>query len=80
MEIVSLDNGMDNSNNGKTKCRPFCVTSVPPTPTVLVMDTPRRGIVVIATAQLYSTKPELRFSTGSSSAQGMSEIRDGEDL
>ena len=36
----------------------------------------RRGVVVIATAQLHSTKPELRFSAGSSPARGVSEIRD----
>ena len=40
----------------------------------------RRGVVVIATAQLHSTKPELRFCAGSSPARGVSEIRDGEDL
>ena len=40
----------------------------------------RRGVVVIATAQLHSTKPELRFCAGSNPACGMSEIRDGEDL
>ena len=40
----------------------------------------RRGVVVITTAQLYSTKPELRFCAGSSPARGMSEIRNGEDL
>ena len=80
MEIVSLDIGMDNSNNGKTKCKPFYITPVPPTPTLLVMDTIHRGIVVITTAQLYSTKTELRFSAGSSPAQGVLEIRDGEDL
>ena len=31
-------------------------------------------------AQLHSTKPELRFSTGSNAARGVSEIRDGEKL
>ena len=36
--------------------------------------------MVITTAQLYSTKPELRFCTGSNPARGVSEIRDGEDL
>ena len=43
---------------------------------------PFRGLklVVIATAQLHSTKPELRFCAGSSPARGVSEIRDGEDL
>ena len=40
----------------------------------------RRGIVVITTAQLHSTKPELRFCAGSKPARGVSEIRDGEDL
>ena len=38
------------------------------------------GVVVIITAQLYSTKLELRFCTGSNSARGVLEIRDGEDL
>ena len=36
--------------------------------------------MVITTAQLHSTKPELRFCTGSNTACGMSKIRDGEDL
>ena len=40
----------------------------------------RRGVVVITTAQLHSTNPELRFCTGSNPARGVSEIRDGEDL
>ena len=40
----------------------------------------RRGVVVITTAQLHSTKPELRFCTGSNPAHGVSEIHDGEDL
>ena len=38
------------------------------------------NIVVITTAQLHSTKPELKFCTGSNPAHGVSEIRDGEDL
>ena len=38
------------------------------------------GVVVITTAQLHSTKPELRFYAGSNPACGMSEIHDGEDL
>ena len=38
------------------------------------------GAVVITTAQLHSTKPELRFCAGSNPAPGVSEIRDGEDL
>ena len=40
----------------------------------------RRGVVVITTAQLHSTKPELRFCAGSNPARGVSEIRVGEDL
>ena len=38
------------------------------------------GVVVITTAQLHSTKPELRFCRGSNSARGVSEICNGEDL
>ena len=37
-------------------------------------------IVVITTAQLHSTKPELKFCLGSHPARGVSEIRDGADL
>ena len=40
----------------------------------------RHGVVVIATAQLHSTKPELRFCAGSNPVRGVSEICDGEDL
>ena len=40
----------------------------------------RCGIVVITTAQLLSTKSELRFCASSNPASGVSEIRDGEDL
>ena len=36
--------------------------------------------MVITTAQLHSSKPELRFCAGSNPARGVSEIRDGEDL
>ena len=39
-----------------------------------------RGVVVINTAQLHSTKPELKLCAGSNPARGMSEILDGEDL
>ena len=39
-----------------------------------------RGVVVITTAQLYSTKPELRFCAGSKPARDVSEIRGGEYL
>ena len=37
-------------------------------------------IAVIATAQLHSTKPELRLCTSSNPARGVSEICNGEDL
>ena len=40
----------------------------------------RRGVVVITTAQLHSTKPELRFCAGSNPARGVSEICNGENL
>ena len=45
----------------------------------MLIDIPR-GVVVITTAQHHSTKPQLRFCTGSNPADGLSEIRDGEDL
>ena len=38
------------------------------------------GVVVITTAQLHLTNPELSFYAGSNPACGMSEIRSGEDL
>ena len=38
------------------------------------------GVVVISTAQLHSTKPEVKFCAGSNPACGVSEIRHGEDL
>ena len=37
-------------------------------------------VVVVTTAQLHSTKPELRFCTGWHPACGVSKICDGEDL
>ena len=40
----------------------------------------RCGVVFITTAQLHSTKPELRFCSGSNPTRGMLEIWDGEDL
>ena len=40
----------------------------------------RRRIVVITTAQLHSSKPELRFCAGSYPARSVSEIQGGEDL
>ena len=39
-----------------------------------------RGVVVITTAQLHSTKSELRFCAGSDPAPGVSEICDCEYL
>ena len=39
-----------------------------------------RGVVVITTTQLHSTKPELRLCTDSNPARGVTEIRDGENL
>ena len=39
-----------------------------------------RGVVVTTTAQLHSTKPELRICAGSTPTRGVSKIRDGEDL
>ena len=38
------------------------------------------GVVFITTAQLNSSKPDLRFCAGSNPARGVSEIRDGDDL
>ena len=40
----------------------------------------RRGVMVITTARLHLTKPELRFCAGSNPARDVSEIRNGEDL
>ena len=40
----------------------------------------RRGVVVISTVQIHSTKLELRFCESSNPARGVSEIGDGEDL
>ena len=42
--------------------------------------TSENGVVVITTAQLHSTKSELRFCAGSNPARSGLEIRDGEDL
>ena len=39
-----------------------------------------RGAVVVTTAQLHSTKSELRLCAGSKPACGVSWIRNGEDL
>ena len=38
------------------------------------------NISIITTAQIHSTKSELRFCAGSNPARGVSEISDGEDL
>ena len=40
----------------------------------------RRVVVVITTAQLHPTNPELRFCADSNPARGVSEICNGEDL
>ena len=40
----------------------------------------RRGVVIITTAQLHSTKLVLGFCTGSNPAHGVLEIRDGKKL
>ena len=40
----------------------------------------RRGVVVVTTAQLHSTKPEPRLSADSNPARGVLEICNGEDL
>ena len=40
----------------------------------------RHGVVIITTAQLNSTKLELRFCTGSNPARSVLEICDSEDL
>ena len=45
-----------------------------------IMGDEKTDVVVITTAQLHSTKSELRFCAGSNPARGVSEIRDGEDL
>ena len=39
-----------------------------------------RGVAVITTAQLHSTKPKLGYCVGSKPARGVLEIRDGEDI
>ena len=49
-------------------------------PFELLTRTWRRGVVVITSAQLHSTKPELRFCGGSNPAPSVSEIRGGEGL
>ena len=38
------------------------------------------SVVVITTAQLHSTKLELKFCASSNPARGVGEIRDAEDL
>ena len=40
----------------------------------------RRRVVVITAVKFHSTRPELRFCAGLNSANGMSEIHDGEDI
>ena len=38
------------------------------------------AIKIVSTAQLYSTKPKLRFCAGSNPVNGVLEIRNGVDL
>ena len=38
------------------------------------------GVVVFSTAQLHSTKHELKFCKGSNAAHSVSEVHDCEDL
>ena len=40
----------------------------------------RRSVVVMTTALLHSTKPELRFCAVPNPARGVSEICDGDNL
>ena len=47
---------------------------------VLTTETINTRETIIATAQLHSTEPELRFCAGSNPTRGVSEICDGEDL
>ena len=44
------------------------------------MQEPSSTLVIITTAQLHLTKPELRFCEGSNPVCGMSDIHNGEDL
>ena len=53
------------------------ISASPPSP---LQNDWRCGVVVITTAQLHSSKPELRLCAGSNPARGVSETRDGEDL
>ena len=44
---------------------------------MLSMPSVRRGVVVITTAQLHSTKSEIRFCAGSNPARGVSMVPAG---
>ena len=75
LDFNSIHNTRLNYNNPPIKVRhDYFKNSVFPSPISW-----RCGVVVITTAQLHSTKPELRFCAGSNPARGVSEIRDGED-
>ena len=39
-----------------------------------------RGVVVITTAQIYSTKPKHRFCAGSNPSRSVSEIHNNEGI
>ena len=54
----------------------MCETSIEATDWFILV----HGVVVITTAQLHSTKPELRFCAGSNTAHAVSEIHDSEDF
>ena len=66
--LIHLKYWYQNSSYLELPCLPHHVCQILPQPTF------------ITTAQLHSTKPELRFSAGSNPARGVSEIRVGEDL
>ena len=62
------------------ECRLHVSTYMPQLVSVDYIPQWSRGVVAITTAQLHSTKPELRFCAGSNPARGVSETRHGEDL
>ena len=69
--------------SSQKSCDPMVVVSKPdgtPHSTNDFQKLSCRGVVVITTAQLHSTKPELRFCTGSNLAHGELKIYNDEDL
>ena len=78
---AAIDNSSDLSDARKfTYLRSYLTDVALKTISGLTFDYWRRGVVVITTAQLHSTKAELRFYAGSSLARGVSEICDVEHL